>query len=173
MKTQARTRKQSAAITGLLWHRDDYCSFYIPYDWHKLPWPDGREGVIYGPDLADPKTVFAVEVKKLATAVATDDLDILAESYFETIQQLPEVDIHFTDQRSIGDLLELEAKYTFREQGAIRKRWTRMFYHGKRQIVMISQGASLDKYAYWLPLFFEAMMTANIHGTKSRAVSGV
>ena len=47
-----------------------------------------------------------------------------------------------------------------------------MFYDGTHQIMMTAQGASPDKYAYWLPLFFEAMMTAKIYCTKSKAVLG-
>jgi hypothetical protein len=160
------------AVTGLIWHRDQYYSFFIPIDWHKMAWPDDREGVIYGPDATDPLTVFAVDIKDLGTLITADDLDVLAAGFFEGIEQLPESEIEHRDQRVTGKLLELEAKYRFREQGETRKRWVRVFYNGTRQIAMTAQGATTEKYDYWLPWFFEAMMTADIHNQKPQFAPG-
>ncbi len=161
-----KTQKQYPAIKGLTWHRDQYYSFYTPLDWHRFYWADDRQGEIHGPDPDDPLTVFAVDVKDLGTQVTADDLDVLAEGFFESIEQLPESHIEFRDQKTAGSQLKLETKYTFREQGETRKCWVRVFYHGTRQIAMTAQGATPEKYDYWLPWFFEAMMTAQVHSTK-------
>ena len=163
-----KTPKQHPAVSGLTWHRDQYYSFFTPMDWHRFTWADGRQGEIYGPDLNDPLTVFAVDVKDLGTAITADDLDILAEGFFATIEQLPEVNIESREQKVTGRVLELEAKYTFREEGETRRRWVRVFYHETRQIAMTAQGATPEKYDYWLPWFFEAMMTARVHNRKPR-----
>jgi hypothetical protein len=127
---------------------------------------DNRAGVIYAPDPTDVFTVFSVDAKDLGTRIADDDLDVLAEGFFGSIEQLAEVHIESRSQKASGDRLELEAKYTFREQSETRKRWARVFYHETRQIVMTAQGATPEKYDYWLPWFFEAMMTAHVHATK-------
>jgi hypothetical protein len=156
------------AVHGLIWHRDRYYSFFIPNNWFKLDWSDDREGVIYAPDPRDPYTVFAVSLKDLGITVTADDLDILAEGFFESIEALAEADIEYSNQRATDRLLELEAKYTFCEQGEIRKRWVRVFFRGRHQIVMTAQGAAPEKYDYWLPYFFEAMMTAQIHNKKAK-----
>ncbi|MBN1284527.1 MAG: hypothetical protein JXB47_03935 [Anaerolineae bacterium] len=131
-----------------------------------MHWSDDRTGVIYGPDPADPFTVFAVDLKDLGTLVTAADLDALAEGLFGSIERLPASEIETREQKATGKLLELEAKYTFCEQGETRKCWKRVFYHETRQIAMTAQGATPEKYDYWLPLFFEAMMTANVHNVK-------
>jgi hypothetical protein len=33
---------------------------------------------------------------------------------------------------------------------------------------MMAQGATPEKYDYWLPWFFEAMMTAKVHSTRPK-----
>lgn len=162
----SKTSKQYPAIKGLTWHRHQYYSFFTPNDWHRFAWSDDREGEIYGPDPDDPYTVFAVSLIPLDTAVKADELDILAEAFFGTIEQLPEACIEERKQQVAGKLRELEVKYTFSEQGETRKRWVRAFFHHTRQITMTAQGATLEKYDYWLPIFFQTMMTAAIHSRK-------
>jgi hypothetical protein len=161
-----KTQKQYPAIKGLTWHRTQYYSFFTPIDWHRFSWPDDRQGEIYGPDPDDPLTVFSVMMSDLGTTVTADDLDVLAEGFFEAIGQRPESHIDVRNQKDAGRWLELEARYTFRDQGETRRCWVRVFYHGTRQITMTAQGATLEKYDHWLPLFFEAMMTANVHYKK-------
>lgn len=161
-----KVRKNYPAVTGLLWHRDQYYSFFVPNDWHRLQWSDDRVGVIYAPDPSDPLTAFAVDIRNLGTAVSAADIDVLAQGYFEGLEQLPDCHIESRDQKVTGTLLELEAKYTFREQGETRKCWARVFYYAEHQIVMTAQGATPQKYDYWLPWYFEAMMTAKFHTSK-------
>jgi hypothetical protein len=163
-----KTPKQYPPIKGLSWHRHQYYSFFAPMDWHRFSWSDDRQGEIYGPDPNDPSTVFSVILTALGTTVTADDLDILAEGFFEALEQLPESTITARSQKVAGKVLELEAKYTFREQGETRQCWARVFYHETRQIAMMAQGATPEKYDYWLPIFFEAMMTARIHNTKPK-----
>ena len=162
-------RKEYPATAGLRWHRDQYYSFFLPIEWHRFALPDDRQGEIHGPDVNDPLTVFAVEVNDLGTIVTPEDLEILAEGFFESIEQLPNSKIEFREQKVSGKLLELEAKYEFQEQDQIRKRWVRVFYHTTRQVVMTAQGATPGKFDYWLPWFFQAMMTAKVHSVKPEA----
>lgn len=159
-------QKKCSAISCLLWHRDRYYSFFIPDNWYPLRWSDDRRGTIYAPDPTEPQTAFAVAVTRLDTQVTAADLDILAEGLFEGIGQLPDLRLEARYQEVVGDLLELEAKYTFRDQGELRKCWARVFYFAKHQIVVTAQGATPEKYDYWLPWFFEAMTTMRIHTAK-------
>lgn len=159
-------KKEYPATRGLTWHRDQYYSFFIPIDWHKMEWSDSRQGVIYGPDMTDPFTVFAVDIKDLGTRVTPDEVDLVAEGFFESVEQLPECAVELRNQKASSYRVELEAKYTFREQGEIRKRWSRVFYHETYQITMTAQGETPEKYDYWLPWFFEAMKTCKVHRSK-------
>ncbi len=162
----AKSPQSYPAIQGLTWHRDQYYSFFVPKNWQKLYWSDGRQGVIYAPDPNDRDTVFAVDIKDLGTPITGDDLDVLAEGFFQAVEQLPDSNIETRSQKQSGKLLELHVKYQFDERGETRKRWVRLFYHETRQIALTAQGATPEAYDYWLPWFYEAMMTAKIHSQK-------
>jgi len=150
---------------GLRWYREQYFSFLIPVDWHRFSWQDNRQGVLFGPSTEDTHTVFAVDVTDLGFSVLADDLDDLFEGFLTGIQQLPGVEIEHNKEQVVGALIILEAKYTFMEDEITRKRWVRVLYDETRQIAFTAQGATPDAYHYWLPMFFEAMMTARVHST--------
>jgi hypothetical protein len=158
--------KRPPAFKGLTWYRDQYYSFFIPSDWHRFTWQDDRQGALFGPSADDAHTVFAADLRDIGFTVAADDLDDVFDGFMAGIQQLPDVEIESSTSRSVGGLITLEAKYTFSEDGITRKRWVRVLYHGTRQIAFTAQGATPDGYAYWLPMFFEAMMTARVHSTR-------
>jgi hypothetical protein len=158
-------------IQGLLWHRDEYFSFFIPIGWQRSDWNDGRIGVLYYPVSEDPQTVFAVELKDLGTAISPEDLDRLDVEFVDGIEQLPEGEIELQDKAVVGEQMQLEYKYTFREGCVMRRRWVRVFYLGTRETTMMAQGSTLDLYDYWLPWFFEAMATAQVHDQKPNLAS--
>lgn len=157
--------KQFPSFTGLLWHRSQYYSFYIPTQWIKSDWPDDRAGVLFSPPDTDPQTLLAVELRDLGIQPTSDDLDDLMAGFLAGIQDLPDCQLETESNWVRGKLMCLEAKYTFRDQDTIRKRWIRQFYHQTRQIAMTAQGATIEAYDYWSPMFFEAMMTTQIHNT--------
>ena len=153
------------AFKGLRWHREQFFSFLIPVDWLRFHWKDDRQGALYGPSPDDAHTVFAVNLTDLGFSVSTDDLDDLFDGFLTSIQQLPHVEIELSKKKVTGGLMSLEAKYTFAEDKMLRKRWVRVLYHDTHQIAFTAQGATPDVYDYWLPMFYEAMMTAKVHST--------
>ena len=155
--------KERPAFKGLLWQHSQYYSFFRPNDWHEFQWTDGHEGVIFGPDADDPLTVFAVELSDLGMTTTPDDHDDLDAGFMDGIRHLPgsEIDEHETWVQ--GSIICLAAKYTYLDDGIRRKRWVRAFYQDNRQIVMTAQGATVEAYDYWLPMFYECMMTTKIH----------
>lgn len=155
--------KKRPAVKGLTWHRNQFYSFFLPNDWHHFSWPEGQAGVLYGPDAHDPHTVFAVSITDLGTVVSGEDLEIVAEGFFESVSQLPSCTVEERSQKISGSQIKLEAKYTFHDNDSTCKRWVRVYYHETRQLVFAAQGATVEKYEYWLPWFFEAMMTAKVH----------
>lgn len=157
--------KQLPAFKGLTWHRHQYYSFFVPVDWQRFDWPDQRDGVMFVPAADDPHTVLAVELRDLGLEATPDDLDDLSSGFRSGIDALPDVIVDMQEQWHIGDTICLEARYTFADGDARRKRWVRQFYHETRQIAMTAQGASVETYDYWQPMFFEAMMTTKIHNT--------
>jgi hypothetical protein len=164
--------KQHPAVRGLAWHRHQYYSFFAPIDWHRFHWSDDREGEIHGPDANDPLTVIAVDVRDLGMMTSAEDLDIVAEGFFQGIEQLPGCQIELRDQKVSAKQPLLEAKYTYLDQGETRKCWVRVFYHGTRQIAISAQGATIEKFDYWLPWFYQAMMTAKVHSQRPKLPPG-
>ena len=150
---------------GLTWHREQYFSFFIPMDWQKVNWQDERQGILYIPTTEDAHSLFAVEVKDLGTTVTADDLPYLEMGFLDAIKALPESKIESKKTNVTGKLVQLEAKYSYLEDGEMRKRWVRVLYHGTRQVTVTAQGATIEKYHYWLPMFNEAMMTIKVHST--------
>lgn len=161
-----KTKNAKPAFKGLHWYKEQYFSFYIPIDWHKVDWQDERQGIIFVPSQEDSHTLFAVEVSDLGTTVSSDDLPYLSTGFLDAIKQLPERKIESKKEAVTGKLVQLEAKYTFLEDEQTRKRWVRVLYNDTRQVTITAQGATVESYDYWLPMFFEAMMTINVHSTK-------
>jgi hypothetical protein len=152
------------SFTGLKMHIDKKWrfSFWFPLEWNSYPLAKKRQGVAYGPIPGDPSTSFSVEVTPLDTVVTGDDLEPLYEGFIEGLHKLPELSILWQDKWVAGALTGLEAKYTFSDNGVIRKRWIRLMYEGKRQFLAVAQGATVEDYAYWEPMLFECMATIKI-----------
>ena len=157
--------KGRPVFKGLRWYREQYFSVFVPIDWRRFSWQDDRQGVLFGPSAEDAHTVFAVDVTDLGFSVTADDLDDLFDGFMTGIRQLPGVEIELSEKQVVGTLVALAAKYTFTEDEMTRKRWVRVLYHDTRQIALTAQGATPDAYDYWLPMFFETMMTARVHST--------
>lgn len=157
--------KRPPSFKGLTWYREQYYSFFVPNDWHRFNWQDDRQGILFGPSADDVHTVFATDLRDIGFTVTADDLEDLFDGFLAGIQQLAGVEIELSTRRAVGDLITLEARYTFSDGGITRKRWARVLYHGTRQIAFTAQGATPDIFDYWLPMFFEAMMTVRVHST--------
>lgn len=151
---------------GLAWCHEQYYSFYVPIDWQRVEREDNKQGIIYLPDPNDPHTYFAVQVDDLGTHIAQSDVPDLMTGLLDGISHRAESHVDFHDQHSVGKLVTLEAKYSFREADERRKRWVRILYHESRQVTFIAQGKTEQDYQYWLPMFNEAMMTLKVHNTK-------
>jgi hypothetical protein len=160
--------KGGPAFTGLNWYHDKHCSFFRPIDWYKFEWVDGKQGVLFGPSPSDDATLFGVDVKDLGMETTKEDMKDLTEGLISAIEKLPDYQIEAQNEWAAGVLIGLEVKYTFRENDAIRKRWVRVFYQDTRQITVTAQGATVEQYDYWLPMFNEAMMTFKIHSGVSK-----
>jgi len=156
------------AFKGLSWHREKHFSFFRPIDWVRFDWLDDRQGVLFGPSAGDNATLFAVDVKDLETEITTADLDDLFTGFVTGIERLPDSQIESRQKWVAGAVIGLEAKYLFRENEVIRKRWIRVLYQDTRQITVTAQGATAADFDYWLPMFFEAMMTFKIHTNSTK-----
>ncbi len=156
--------RERPVFRGLHWHRHDNYSFFIPVDWHEFSRDDGREGAVYGPDAEDGQTLFAAQLVDLGFDITGEDAEAVAEGFFGSIEALPGVEIEAREQEVLfGPRIHLQARYCFDDGDHRRKRWVRGLYRHHFQVLLIAQGATPEKFRYWLPMFYEAMMTAGVH----------
>jgi len=160
------TENLKPIFKGLSWCHEEYYLFFIPTDWQRVERTDRKQGVIYVPTHHDAQTFYAVHVDELSTKVTLEDVPDIETGLLNGIHENNLSQIETYTHSSIGNLVQLEAKYTFVEGDERRKRWVRVLYHETRQITFIAQGKTEEIYHYWLPMFNEAMMTLKVHSTK-------
>jgi hypothetical protein len=156
--------EDSSASQGLALHEDRAWRFRFRYPahWHRFTLLENRQGVLYAPDPADFATSFSVEAKDLGTRITRADVPDLRDGFLEGMRSLPECRLLMETSWAVGNLIGLEAQYTFREHGCLRKRWVRLLFEGQRQFHVVAQGASPGEYEYWLPMLSEAMDSLQI-----------
>ena len=77
------------------------------------------------------------------------------------LRALNECRIEHEEAEAVAELLTLEARVTFRERDNTCKRWVRLLYQRHTQLRLIAQASSVEAFAYWEPMFFEAMRTVH------------
>lgn len=147
-------------FTGLQVHRDEQLGFsvLIPLGWQRREVEDGQ-GVFYAPDPADALTGLAVDGRDLGTEVEAKDLPAVRRGFLRGLRELPACRIESREAEAIGRLITLEARHTFRDGEAVRKRWVRLLYQGRIQVRLIAQAASVEQFAYWEPMFYTSIRT--------------
>lgn len=159
------TKSDRPFYTGLVQHRDEQAGFslWLPSTWYKFDLQEGHVGVLYSPYADDINTCFLAEKHELPVKVKEDDMDTLREGFMEAIKALPGVEILSTDEHISPKMISFfEARYTFLEGDVRRKRWVKNIYWGRAQLVLLAQGRTLEDFDYWLPMFYNTMMTANM-----------
>jgi hypothetical protein len=159
------------AFTGLVVHRDPAVGFslLLPDGWRRLDLPDGG-GSLYTPDQDDPTTGLEVSGQDLGTEVHARDLRAIRRGFLSGLRQLAGCQIEQQEDTAIGALLTLEARLTYRDGEVTRKRWVRLLYQGRTQIRLLAEGSSVERFAYWEPMFFPAFRTVRFGDWAAEAV---
>ena len=150
------------AFTGLLVHREPRygCSLLIPEGWERRELlSEHGSGVVFLPSPGDELTSFSFEGRDLGLEVGPSDLAALESGFLAGLRKLPGSRLGEHEAVAIGRLITMEARLTFRDGQARRKRWTRLLYQGRVQLRLVGQGSSPDEFDYWEPMFFQAMRT--------------
>lgn len=150
------------SFTGLRLHRDKALgySFFVPLDWYALELETATgNGAMYAPAADDPRTSFSAEGRDLGTIVNGVDLAALEAGFLVGIRKLPRSIIESSEAEAIGRLLTMEAHHTFRQGRVTQKRWVRLLYQDAVQVRLVAQGATVEQFDYWLPMFFQSMRT--------------
>ncbi len=147
--------------TGLKKHLEKEAGYaiWVPSDWTRFDMTEDHWGVIYSPYTDRYDTCFMAERFRLKFSVTEADVSLLADAFQEGIMALDGVDVEEVKSEGRKDVVILEAKFTFLENGQRRKRWVRNLYWGNGQLLFIAQGETVEDFDYWLPMFFNTMMT--------------
>ena len=159
------------AFTGLVVHRDPDVGFslLLPDGWQRTDLPENG-GTLYTPDQDDPTTGLEVSGQDLGTEVHARDLPAIRRGFLTGLRQLSGCQIEQQEDSAIGGLLTLEARLTYQDGAATRKRWVRLLYQARTQIRMVAEGSSVERFAYWEPMFFTAFRTVKFGDWAAEAV---
>jgi hypothetical protein len=157
-------KSKGPVYTGMTKHWDHEAGYavWLPSDWRKIDMVEGRRGWIFTPYKNHFDTCFISEKIILEFKAGPEDMDILIEGFEAGINSLPNVEIEYKNYDRGKRVVILEAKFTFEENGQRRKRWVKSAYWGEANLVLIAQGATVEDYAYWEGMLFNAMMTYEI-----------
>ena len=147
---------------GLVVHREPRfgCSLLIPEGWQRRELvSEHGTGVVYLPDASDETTSFSFEGRDLGIEVGSADLAALKSGFLAGLRKLPGAALEHHEGEAVGRLISMEARLTFRQDAALRKRWTRLLYQGRVQVRLVAQGSTAAEFDYWEPMFFEVMRT--------------
>lgn len=142
--------------------REGGYSIWIPTDWRRLEMVGDHKGAIYTPYPDRYDTCISTEKVVLEHAVKHGDVPTLREGFTAGLNSLPDVQIESQDETVTSTLIIYEAKVTFSEGEARRKRWVRVVYWGEGQLIVMAQGATPEEYDYWMPMFYNSLMTVEI-----------
>ena len=135
---------------------------WIASDWRQLKMKRNHRGFAFCPYPDDNNTFVLFEKHKLKFSVTADDIPVLREGFRKGITSLPGFEIESEDEFLSEGINFFEAKFTFLEGENRRKRWVRNVYWGDGQLFAIAQGRTPEDFDYWLPMFFNTMMTIDI-----------
>ena len=158
-------RPYPPSFTGLLLHREPRLgySFFVPDGWHRQEIEGANDAesmsVMYVPSLDDALTGFSAEGRDLGLEVTPEDFPALQAGFLSGLRKMHGSRLESHEGETIGPLITLEARHTFREGKVIRKRWVRLLYQRSLQIRLVAQGSTVEEFDYWLPMFFESMRT--------------
>jgi hypothetical protein len=148
-------------VTKYIAKQDGY-ALWVPSDWHRFKMHGGHRGVIFSPYADDYNTSFSAEKVKLQFNVGETDVPALREGFNQGLQSLPGIDIESQDETTGQGIMSFDARLTFLEGSERRKRWIRVIYASNAQLTLIAQGRTVDDFEYWLPMFYNTMMTIEI-----------
>lgn len=151
MTSERTERPRFTGITTFNDHLGRY-EFRYPWDWIESELEDDREGVIMRPVEEDQNTYFAVWVNELDVAVVADDLPDLRDGFEAGLSQLADAEVEKADDQNYNNIVKIERIFTFREDGATRKRRVWALYADRWQFLVVFQGSTVEEYHYWLPM---------------------
>ncbi len=150
--------------TGMTAYRDNKGGYeiWLPSDWTQTKLKPKHNGMLFSPKNDDFDTSLLIEKHTLKYKVTAEDIPMLIESFHEGMLALPGIEVESTEESLSGTINVFDARFTFLEGEYRRKRWVRNIYWGEGQLVLIAQGRTPEDFEYWLPMFYNSIITTSI-----------
>jgi len=143
-------------------NREGAYGIWYPSNWRQIDMTGDHKGAIFAPFPDHIDTCIAVEKIMLPYKVVHGDLPTLRQGLKEGLDALPGIEIESFEESLPGTMVLVDVKYSFLEGEAQRKRWLRVLYWAEAQLNVIAQGQSVKDYEFWMPVFFNTMMTIDL-----------
>jgi hypothetical protein len=152
------------AYTGMLCHRDNQGGYavWLPKDWNQFPLKRNLHGFLFSPYKDDLNTSILIEKRKLKYKTTEKDMPFLREAFQQGILALPGAEIESQDEDFSKTINVFDARFTYLDGEIRRKRWVRNIYWGEGQLILVAQGKDVETFEYWLPMFYNTMVTAEL-----------
>jgi hypothetical protein len=137
-------------------------ALWLPAGWTQYDMPAGQQGAIFRPCSKDPRTYFSAQMHRLERSVSDGDVAALREGFQRYLMALPGIKIESQDETVSAGITFFEARFTYLDGNARRKSWLRVAYLGEGQLTLVAHGSTPDEFEYWLPMFFNTMMTIEL-----------
>lgn len=153
--------KDSHKYTGMRKFTDAQGGYFlwIPAGWKHLKMDESGNSYLFTPHEDKIDTGFVTEKRHLEYKVKKDDLPILKEGFINGINLLPEVEIEKVSDTVTEQMMGIEVKFSFKEDGQSRIRWMRLIYSGKSLLILSAKGATPEQFERYQPMFFNIMMS--------------
>jgi hypothetical protein len=138
--------------------------FRYPTNWHSEELEGEREGMMWMPDEDDPDTHISCWIVKLEQPIKEEDLEDLRSGIEQGLSQLPNCEVESRDDNAYGNRLKFERVFTSGDSpdGVRRKRRSWYVDADEWAIVLAWQGATPERYEYWLPMGNYAFATFDV-----------
>ncbi len=135
---------------------------WLPEGWTHVELDPGLVGAQYLPNLDDPLTFLRVERVTRPAPVQPADKEALHQTMTDELESLPNYKLESEETWAGVHTILLDARYTYEQAGSLQKRWLRWVFMGREQLIITAQGKDAAEYDYWLPMFFNMIMTLQV-----------
>ena len=151
------------AYTGMTCHRDKGgYAVWLPSDWVQFELKRSHHGFLFSPYKDDLNTSILIEKRTLKYVTTEKDMPLLREAFQQGILALPGAEIESQDEDLSKTINVFDARFTYLDGENRRKRWVRNIYWGEGQLILVAQGRDVKDYEYWLPMFYNIMVTTEL-----------
>ncbi len=153
------TNKPRFTAVRLYKHADANLSFLYPPEWRLFETAIPHPAASIYPEPSEEATFISIAMQDMGEPLAAEESSLLAEGIEEGLERLEACVVEQLETLpDVGDWCQ-EWVCTFQQDGTTRKRRARLFCVGQFLYSVVVQGATEERYEYWLGMMEWVMLT--------------